>query len=110
MVVTKVQVMVVQGRLIAENTSCAVKHLLLNLVVRSKKVILAFLQRKPKKDPNAPKRPPTAYMQWLNENRSALKKENPGLSITELSKVAGQQWKTVDQQQKEVRLSDWHRL
>ena len=65
-----------------------------------------FLQRKPKKDPNAPKRPPTAYMQWLNENRSTLKKENPGLSITELSKVAGQQWKTVDPKTKEVNRYD----
>ena len=51
---------------------------------------------KKKKDPNAPKKPLTAYMVWLGENRPALKAKYPGLSITELSKKAGELWKTLD--------------
>ena len=79
-------------------------HVFFNVVMTISIKLFFVFQRKMKKDPNAPKRPPTAYMQWLNENRSELKKENPGLSITELSKVAGQKWKTVDPKAKEVSL------
>lgn len=60
------------------------------------------MQKKQKKDPNAPKRPSSGYMQWLNDNRADLKKENPGISITELSKVAGQKWKLVTAAEKQV--------
>jgi hypothetical protein len=30
------------------------------------------------KDPNAPKRPLTAYFMWLKENREKIKQANPG--------------------------------
>ena len=52
--------------------------------------------KKQKKDPNAPKKPLTAYMVWLGESRPALKAKYPGLSITDLSKKAGELWKTLD--------------
>ena len=35
-------------------------------------------------------------MVWLGETRPALKAKYPGLSITELSKKAGELWKTLD--------------
>ncbi|XP_025092777.1 FACT complex subunit SSRP1-like [Pomacea canaliculata] len=47
------------------------------------------------KDPNMPKRPQSAYFIWLNENRDRIKKENPGISITEVSKIAGELWKEL---------------
>ena len=47
---------------------------------------------KTKKDPNAPKRPQSAYFLWLNANRALIKEENPGISITEISKKAGKMW------------------
>ena len=59
-------------------------------------------QRKQKKDPNAPKRPSSAYMQWLNDHRAEFKQENPGISITELSKLAGQKWKSVSDAEKQA--------
>lgn len=34
-------------------------------------------------------------MIWLNENREAIKRENPGISITEISKKAGEKWKLI---------------
>ena len=45
------------------------------------------------KDPNAPKRPLSAYFIWLKENREAIKK--PGMSVTDVSKAAGVQWNAL---------------
>lgn len=50
---------------------------------------------KKKKDPNAPKRAMSAYMLWLAEARQQIKEENPGISITDLTKRAGEKWKTL---------------
>lgn len=52
-------------------------------------------KKKAKKDKDAPKRPMTAYMLWMNEIRAKIKEDNPGISVTELSKKAGEMWKTV---------------
>ncbi|XP_015791766.1 FACT complex subunit Ssrp1 [Tetranychus urticae] len=46
------------------------------------------------KDSDRPKKPMTAYFLWLNENRERLKKEHPGLSLTELTKKAAEIWRT----------------
>jgi len=54
-------------------------------------------QRKPKKvkDETKPKRPMSGYFLWLNENRENIKKDNPGISITEVSKKAGELWREM---------------
>ncbi|XP_071516911.1 FACT complex subunit Ssrp1 [Panulirus ornatus] len=52
-------------------------------------------RQKKEKDENKPKRPQSAYFIWLNEHREEIKKENPGISITEISKVAGQKWREL---------------
>lgn len=51
---------------------------------------------KKERDSQKPKRPQSAYFIWLNEHREVIKKENPGISITEISKVAGQKWRTME--------------
>lgn len=53
-------------------------------------------KKKAKKDANAPKRPMSAYMLWLSEIREQIKQEYPGISVTELSKKAGEKWKLVE--------------
>lgn len=53
-------------------------------------------KKKSKKDPNAPKRPQSAYFLWFNANREELKKDNPDISITDLSKKAGELWKQLE--------------
>lgn len=40
-----------------------------------------------------PKRPLSAYMLWLNENREKIKKENPGIKVTEIAKRGGELWR-----------------
>ncbi|KAK2708372.1 hypothetical protein QYM36_014097 [Artemia franciscana] len=50
-------------------------------------------KEKKEKDVGAPKRPQTAYFLWLNDNREKIKSENPGISITDLSKKAGELWR-----------------
>jgi len=52
--------------------------------------------KRPKKDPNAPKKPMTAYFAWMNENRPRIKEEHPNASLGEIAKVAGSEWKEVD--------------
>lgn len=52
-------------------------------------------RQKKEKDENKPKRAQSAYFIWLNEHREMIKKENPGISITELSKLAGQKWREL---------------
>ncbi|KAK7129504.1 hypothetical protein R3I94_017655 [Phoxinus phoxinus] len=45
-----------------------------------------------KKDPNAPKRPPSAFFVFCAEYRPTIKSENPGLSIGETAKKLGERW------------------
>uniref|UniRef100_A0A673Z359 FACT complex subunit SSRP1 n=1 Tax=Salmo trutta TaxID=8032 RepID=A0A673Z359_SALTR len=72
------------------------------------KVVKEKKERKPRrekkqKDTNAPKRPMSSYMLWLNSSRERIKSENPGISITEISKKAGEMWKQIGKEDKEVR-------
>ncbi|XP_011407472.1 PREDICTED: FACT complex subunit Ssrp1-like [Amphimedon queenslandica] len=57
-------------------------------------------KEKKKKDPNCPKKPLSSYMLWLQEMRPSLKKKHPELSITEMSKKAGQLWKELKDKSK----------
>ncbi|KAJ8281031.1 hypothetical protein GJAV_G00062580 [Gymnothorax javanicus] len=47
---------------------------------------------KRKKDPNAPKRPPSAFFVFCSEHRPRIKSENPGLSIGDTAKKLGEMW------------------
>lgn len=42
-------------------------------------------------------------MLWLNSSRERIKSENPGISITEISKKAGEMWRQIGKDEKEVR-------
>lgn len=41
-------------------------------------------------------------MLWLNSSRERIKSENPGISITEISKKAGEMWRQLTKDEKEV--------
>lgn len=56
--------------------------------------------KKANKDSDAPKRPTTAFMLWLNETREQIKKDNPGISVTEVAKKGGEIWKEMKDKSK----------
>ncbi|KAI1887554.1 hypothetical protein AGOR_G00191510 [Albula goreensis] len=47
---------------------------------------------KRKKDPNAPKRPPSAFFVFCSEHRPRVKNDNPGISIGDIAKKLGELW------------------
>lgn len=49
-------------------------------------------------------------MLWLNSSRERIKSENPGISITEISKKAGEMWRQLGKEEKEVRQSSYFSL
>jgi len=51
---------------------------------------------KKKKDPNAPKRPLSAFMYYSQKQRPNVKKENPTATFAEVAKILGEQWKALD--------------
>ncbi len=53
------------------------------------------------KDPNAPKRPMSAYFLWMNENRARL--SAGGSSVTEVAKLGGAEWRAMSDTDKAVR-------
>lgn len=47
------------------------------------------------KDDNRPKRATTAFMLWLNNEREQIKRDNPGISVTDIAKKGGELWKVL---------------
>lgn len=56
---------------------------------------------KPIKDPNAPKKPLSAYFLFTNDERAKIKAEFPEMSITEIAKETGRRWAQVSAQDRE---------
>merc|ERR1719320_2152604 len=55
-------------------------------------------KKKPfKKDPNAPKRPLSGYMIFVNEVRSGVVADNPDMSVTDILKEVGSMWRDLDE-------------
>merc|ERR1712122_246564 len=69
------------------------------VVHQPQKVVAAAnskVNQKPIKDPNAPKKPLSAYFLFSQEERLKVKSENPDMSITEVAKELGKRWATID--------------
>ena len=64
------------------------------------------LAHKFSKDPNAPKRPMSAFLAYSNSKRSAIKRENTGLANGEVSRVLAAKWKNADKQEKQVYIDE----
>ncbi|XP_013414998.1 transcription factor A, mitochondrial-like [Lingula anatina] len=47
-----------------------------------------------------PKKPPSSFLSFLNAKRSDIKNENPDIKNTELSKIAGAMWKSLNTDEK----------
>lgn len=53
------------------------------------------------KDPNAPRRPTTAYLLFCQQNRDKLRAANPGMSFLDVTKELGQQWTRLDEEERQ---------
>jgi hypothetical protein len=54
------------------------------------------------KDPNRPKRAPSAYFLFMKDARPHLKAEMQDASITEIGKKLGEMWRNMEEEQKAV--------
>ncbi|XP_061369221.1 high mobility group B protein 1 [Gastrolobium bilobum] len=53
-------------------------------------------EKKAKKDPNKPKRPPSAFFVFLEEFRKTFKADNPGVkAVSAVAKAGGEKWKSL---------------
>ncbi|KAJ0513137.1 putative chromatin remodeling & transcriptional activation HMG family [Helianthus annuus] len=53
------------------------------------------------KDPNKPKRPPSAFFVFLEEFRKTFKKENPNVkAVSAVGKAGGEKWKSLSAAEK----------
>lgn len=55
---------------------------------------------KREKDPNAPKRPLSAYMFFSQDWRERIKTENPEVSFGEIGRLLGLKWKSLAEDEK----------
>lgn len=55
---------------------------------------------RPKKEVGAPKGPLASFMMFSNSNRERIAAENPGISMTEVSKIIGDVWKGMTPEEK----------
>ena len=53
-----------------------------------------------KKDPNAPKRPPTAIFLFAQTRRQHIKRAAPGASVTHIAKALGEEWRNLREHEK----------
>ena len=60
-------------------------------------------KRSEPRDPNAPKRPCSAYIYFCAEMRPKLREEQPDLSMANRSKYIGKVWASLEAEKKKVR-------
>ena len=56
---------------------------------------------KKKKDPNAPKRPPSGFFLFCSEFFLKIKSTNPGISNGDVAKKLGEMWKNISESEKQ---------
>jgi hypothetical protein len=59
------------------------------------------VSKKPYKDPNAPKRPMSAFLMYSNGRRAAVKKENPDFSNGEISRLLSEMWRKASEEDRQ---------
>jgi hypothetical protein len=62
----------------------------------------AVARKRRKRDPNMPKRPANAFMQFSLARRDGIKEANPGMPKADVGKMLAEQWKAMSKQDKQV--------
>ncbi|XP_051200283.1 DNA-binding protein MNB1B-like isoform X2 [Lolium perenne] len=71
------------------------------LAVKSKGAAPKGRKTKPAKDPNKPKRAPSAFFVFMDEFRKEFKEKNPkNKSVAAVGKAAGERWKSLSESDK----------
>ncbi|KAL4631403.1 high mobility group protein B3-like [Arapaima gigas] len=63
-----------------------------------------------KKDPNAPKRPPSGFFLFCSEHRPKIKAQNPSLGIGDVAKRLGEMWNNLTDANKQPYLMKANKL
>eukprot|EP00043_Microstomoeca_roanoka_P000816 m.29258 g.29258 ORF g.29258 m.29258 type:complete len:222 (-) comp10517_c0_seq1:588-1253(-) len=58
-------------------------------------------RKKAKKDPNAPKKPKSAYFLYAETRRDILRGQHPDARISEIAKITGEEWRNLSDAQKQ---------
>lgn len=57
-------------------------------------------KKRKKKDPNAPKRPSSAYILYVNSRTERFRKEHPDYKMTQVMSSLGEEWRGLDDRSK----------
>ncbi|XP_077354366.1 epidermal Langerhans cell protein LCP1-like isoform X2 [Festucalex cinctus] len=57
---------------------------------------------RPRKDPNEPQKPVSAYALFFRDTQAAIKGQNPNASFGEVSKIVASMWDSLAEEQKQV--------
>ncbi|XP_077412312.1 epidermal Langerhans cell protein LCP1-like isoform X2 [Vanacampus margaritifer] len=57
---------------------------------------------RPKKDPNEPQKPVSAYALFFRDTQAAIKGQNPNATFGEVSKIVASMWDSLAEEQKQV--------
>jgi len=61
--------------------------------------------KRAKKDPSAPKRNPSAFLNFSQNKRKVLRKENPGMRNTEISRLLGDLWRNASEEERKPHIA-----
>uniref|UniRef100_A0A0G4HNL6 HMG box domain-containing protein n=1 Tax=Chromera velia CCMP2878 TaxID=1169474 RepID=A0A0G4HNL6_9ALVE len=71
-------------------------------MVKGKKAASPAKKTKVKKDPNAPKKPRSAYILFTADKRAEITKKNPAMAkeVTKIAKMCGEAWGKLGEKDK----------
>ena len=56
--------------------------------------------KRKKKDPNAPKRPTSAYFYFAGDIRPGIREENPDMKVTQVMCLIAEKWRELEEEDK----------
>jgi len=66
--------------------------------------------KKTPKDPNAPKRPMSAFLSFSNSKRAAVKRQNPSVSNAEVSRILSRMWRDAPEPDRQKHITQEFKL
>ncbi|CAD8047748.1 unnamed protein product [Paramecium primaurelia] len=65
-------------------------------------------EQKKERDPNAPKRPLTAFFLFSQKYREKVLERNPEVKLTQISQMAGQKWNSMSEEEKQPYIDQYN--